>query len=599
SLKPSKVTKSQLVPCTICAIPVPHAMRYKQLACTCSECKKVAPYTTCPWLGKVLICQVARIAAVSEADKHITVATASRKMKLTEPQKEFAREMAKHGMKPAHVRNAMRSKFRLDDDDLPTLRQVQNFVNHFSKSKLGANDRCIEINTEIRSMAYCGTEADAQSFSFAWEEDADGHPLMGNGSDDRPFLVGLTTKRLLRRMDRDPSTFVFHMDATFKLNQVGYPVFVCGISDKTRSFHLVAIFVTSQRQVSEYEAALAALRRVYTRVTSKQLALKYVMGDADDAQYNGFQSVFAMDCNLTYMMCFYHVMAKVIERTRGLQASQAAVVTRDIYDLHFSRSDEAYEDRKEDILSNWGVCDELLEFSAYFKKQWLVGKFRLWQCYQSPSGHATTNNPVEQFNRLLKRDYTQRRQLKMGMLIKQLAACCTDQSMSTRPFQLVTEASSTLNNRVKEFRRQGLLTEFNPRRGTLEYLLHDAQPNIAHIRSEGVQRVYVPSRNRTQEVIAISAGMGVQYARMERQGQPPTGWEVDVRCGVCPCNYFFKFGSCIHLSFALQVRNVIDSDGNARLVYRGVNKRKRGQDSVMRGALVGRPPNNGHALDIQ
>lgn len=69
---------------------------------------------------------------------------------------------------------------------------------------------------------------------------------MGIGSDTKPFLVGVTTKWLLRRLDRDPDDFVFHMDATFKLNQVGYPVFVCGISDASRSFHLVAIFIVLQ-----------------------------------------------------------------------------------------------------------------------------------------------------------------------------------------------------------------------------------------------------------------------------------------------------------------------------------------------------------------
>ncbi|OWZ02792.1 LOW QUALITY PROTEIN: hypothetical protein PHMEG_00025584 [Phytophthora megakarya] len=38
-------------------------------------------------------------------------------------------------------------------------------------------------------------------------------------SDETPFLVGLTNKCLLRNATRDPTSFEFHIDGTFKLNQ--------------------------------------------------------------------------------------------------------------------------------------------------------------------------------------------------------------------------------------------------------------------------------------------------------------------------------------------------------------------------------------------
>ncbi|ETO62374.1 hypothetical protein F444_19708, partial [Phytophthora nicotianae P1976] len=43
-------------------------------------------------------------------------------------------------------------------------------------------------------------------------------------------------------------------------------------------------------------------------------------------------------------------------------------------------------------------------------------------------GYATTNNPVEQFNRLIKRDYTLRAKHKIRTLFQQLADCCGHQS---------------------------------------------------------------------------------------------------------------------------------------------------------------------------
>jgi len=53
----------------------------------------------------------------------------------------------------------------------------------------------------------------------------------------------------LRNADRDPGSFILHIDATYKLSQVRYPVVVGGRSDRSdraRQFHLVAVFVVSQ-----------------------------------------------------------------------------------------------------------------------------------------------------------------------------------------------------------------------------------------------------------------------------------------------------------------------------------------------------------------
>ncbi|ETN00976.1 hypothetical protein PPTG_24157 [Phytophthora nicotianae INRA-310] len=50
-------------------------------------------------------------------------------------------------------------------------------------------------------------------------------------------------------------------------------------------------------------------------------------------------------------------------------------------------------------------------------------------------GYATTNNPVEQFNRLIKRDYTLRAKHKIGTLFQQLADCCGHESVTLRIFK--------------------------------------------------------------------------------------------------------------------------------------------------------------------
>ncbi|ETI55361.1 hypothetical protein F443_01956 [Phytophthora nicotianae P1569] len=161
--------------------------------------------------------------------------------------KDYDRKMVTQRLKPARIRNGMARRFGLTEMEMRMLRQVQWFVSSYSKKNLHRNDDYDEILSQLEQLAYGPTVSDTKPFSFGWKRDAHGRPDVGNGSDEKPFFVGLTTKRLLLIAARDPDSFVFHMDATFKLNQVGYPVIVCGISDKCRSFHLVALFITSQR----------------------------------------------------------------------------------------------------------------------------------------------------------------------------------------------------------------------------------------------------------------------------------------------------------------------------------------------------------------
>ncbi|KAG2953276.1 hypothetical protein PC117_g2176 [Phytophthora cactorum] len=77
-----------------------------------------------------------------------------------------------------------------------------------------------------------------------------------NGSDAKLFHVRFTSKALLHQSDRDSRQFIFHVDATYKTNQVGYPVVVYGITDAARIFFLLALFVTSQQQEDHYSKDL-------------------------------------------------------------------------------------------------------------------------------------------------------------------------------------------------------------------------------------------------------------------------------------------------------------------------------------------------------
>ncbi|EGZ29835.1 hypothetical protein PHYSODRAFT_261215 [Phytophthora sojae] len=293
-------------------------MRYKVLRCACKHCTDVVPYLVCPWRLKLHVCQETDVVDMHELGEHHSRARTPSKSCITPQQRDFIKEMARENLMPLRIRHALGRKFGLRPAALPSLRSVQNIVHHFRRSRLGGNDKRKSIVEAVRASAFSGREGDHDAFTFT--------------------------------------------------NAVGYPVLVCGITDATRAFHLVALFITSQLQYEHFEAALVALRRVYARVNGAEWQVKFVLGDADKAQHKAFRSVFA-DCSFTYLMCFYHVVAKLRERTRGLSSELSTLVYKGVYDLHFTQSKSEYVDQKATMLKEWAGHADLAAFATYMKSQ--------------------------------------------------------------------------------------------------------------------------------------------------------------------------------------------------------------------------------------
>ena len=59
----------------------------------------------------------------------------------------------------------------------------------------------------------------------------------------------------------------------------------------------------------------------------------------------------------------------------------------------------------------WSTYPSLNKFKDYFFKEWCYhnnewSRFSCWQLFQTPAGIATTNNPIESFNKTIKSVYT-------------------------------------------------------------------------------------------------------------------------------------------------------------------------------------------------
>ncbi|ETP40939.1 hypothetical protein F442_11801 [Phytophthora nicotianae P10297] len=238
------------------------------------------------------------------------------------------------------------------------------------------------------------------------------------------------------------------------------------------------------------------------------------MGDADKAQRNAVDAVLGVDNELVNLMCYFHGAAKIYKHTRGISIGLAARVFRDIADMHYATSADELSHIQKRCLEEWQTLPQLCAFASYFSATWLNSPFHRWQAFFTPKGFAATNNPVEQFNRAIKRDYTLRARLKMGTLIDQLLLCVRSDGIRSRPFATAVQPRADVLRRVREMRKAGSIREVSPEKHSIGFLTGAMTPatntNVVHIVSDRMERVYDPHDRRTKETLPVTACVSTQ-----------------------------------------------------------------------------------------
>lgn len=263
--KSHKTYKSQPETSQVCnANRDRHKMRYVVYECASTSCARVAQGDQCQWRVKNLTCYHTQRCAVYEVGHHITNELSPWRHKLTNKMKRIMRDKTEQGVKPSRILNTLIDTLRLETVE-GLLKRVQRLASYYEKTKM--ND-----SNDIRSMAelivrtrFCAETEETTTFTFGFKTNDFDEPSINNGSEEQPLVIGLSTKRLIRRLGY-ASTHVLHADATYKLNTCGFPVFVIGVSDVKRQFHLVALFLTSDMKQPQIESMLRSIFELYQAV---------------------------------------------------------------------------------------------------------------------------------------------------------------------------------------------------------------------------------------------------------------------------------------------------------------------------------------------
>ncbi|KAE9045088.1 hypothetical protein PR003_g7108 [Phytophthora rubi] len=177
------------------------------------------------------------------------------------------------------------------------------------------------------------------------------------------------------------------------------------------------------------------------------------------------------------------------------------MVLRHVHELHFSRNEDEYD-------------------------------VQLAECFHTPSGFATTNNPCETYNASLKRDVTLRRKLKVGALMDRLLILCQAESVRALPILTAPACDDRLVRRSNALAHAGLLRECRPCHNSVAFLLGNTADEeirkITNVIALPAPKIYDVHEKRSREDLPVTARLGVESARMEHLDMPLTGWEVDL-----------------------------------------------------------------------
>ncbi|KAG3077882.1 hypothetical protein PI124_g18101 [Phytophthora idaei] len=155
-MKPFDIGKSQSMACTICP-EAEHKMRFRLLVCSSETCVETSALK-CAWRGNVVMCLAIEHASIFEFDDHNTLASSPKRKKLTSTQKVFCRELADNHLRPMRIRHALSRELSTPLEELPSLKTVQSFVNHYGRTCMENHDRVKELSSRIHEHAYSGAE---------------------------------------------------------------------------------------------------------------------------------------------------------------------------------------------------------------------------------------------------------------------------------------------------------------------------------------------------------------------------------------------------------------------------------------------------------
>ena len=291
---------------------------------------------------------------------------------------------------------------------MPELEQIQTYI-RYRRKQIGDNNDLDQLASYVETLAYTkGFTEDCDLCVFGVD--------LGNGSDEAHFHLGFTTLELLKRINEFQNRGCFHEDATYKILKYSYPLIVFGFSDISRKFYPVSFMFTSHEETADFDhfhRSFISLCRKHDIDFNPQ----YIVTDASRAMARSIKKFLPESLHIT---CWFHLKKNIKKHKNLIPKNLYEETMQDITRLHMSTNELDFKTQLKLVNDKWD-SHEMNKFKKYFNKQWVDSSFKNWQIYHSPPGYALTNNPLEQYNAVIKHSFTNRIKYNMQPAIEKFS----------------------------------------------------------------------------------------------------------------------------------------------------------------------------------
>jgi hypothetical protein len=209
----------------------------------------------------------------------------------------------------------------------------------------------------------------------------------------------------------------------------GYPVLICGTTDKHKQFHPFSLNICSHETEVDYEFMFATVKKSAKKFFNYDYRPDTLIADAAPAIHNGFMNAFDYKSltDFNRVMCWSHVYRNCENMLKSISAEIKDSILDDIKSIQVKTSSKAFDVAIEKFFEKWEEEPSVKGFLEHFKKEW-VDKNNGWYEGFCDGNIPSTDNGLESLNGKIKSKNTLRERMSVGQYLGNANAMVTDWS---------------------------------------------------------------------------------------------------------------------------------------------------------------------------
>ena len=182
------------------------------------------------------------------------------------------------------------------------------------------------------------------------------------------------------------------IDATYKLLELRFPVYVMLVEDGNGQSEIVAIFLL----LEETEVSISKMMSIFKKYNDKWPSVRVLMADKDMTERDTLAAAFP---NAVILICLFHTLRsfrrEITMEKMGIMSGQRNMCLEMLQQLAYCISEEAYQE----LYSRFCECAPPTVVK-YFNENWhdIRGQWVLGMKYSSGNFLNGTNNRLECLN---------------------------------------------------------------------------------------------------------------------------------------------------------------------------------------------------------